>query len=168
MTTAAAVGAVPYPLGSPCDLLFVDAALPASSLGAWLQPDGSWGSYATARVFDLRPYRSVAITMSATALVGGTTPTIQPVIVSLDYPEPTVANAKGEAQGTPTGTIGASGGTQQIQAGDANAVAVAGGSYGGTPLIIPVRLVAAKLGVGASGSPDSITNGRFFFWGFRH
>ncbi len=167
MATAAGIGQVPYPLGSACDLLHVDAALPATAPGNWLQPDGTYGAYATARIFDFREYRSIQVTLSATALVGGTTPTIHPLVMAVDYPEPTVSNAKGESQLTPSGTIGAGGGLQQIVAGDTNAVAVAGGSYGGTPMIAPVRLIAGKLGIGSAGSPTSVTNGRLFVWGFR-
>lgn len=163
----AALGGTLYPPGGAVDLQYFTTALPASALGAWLQSDGTWSSFSTARSFDLRPYSQVYLSMSLSALTGGASPTLSPLIIAVDWIEDTPANAGNLHQITPTTGIAAAGGSQQVYAGNANSVAIAGGSYSANTLFAPGRLLFCRLGITSSGGPTGITNGRLFFWGLR-
>lgn len=168
MASSGVKGGTIYPPGNAADLLWFSSALPATVYGNWLASDDTWGSFASARVFDLRPYRAISLTFGAAALTGGSTPTATPLIIAQDFPEDTLSNLFSLNQITPTNSVAAGGGSLVMNVGDANSVAIAGGTYNGNaPVFAPWRLVAARIGVSQTGTPTGITNGRMFIWGFR-
>jgi hypothetical protein len=148
------------------ELIYRDLAVPTNVDQSWIQPDGTYAAaQATAKIFDLRPFRAICTTFAFTSLSAGTSPRAGLLIDILDDND---ASAFLMQRISPTSLAPNTGGASIIYAGEMNAVAAAGGAYNNIAqiTITPLRINFAYIGPTNTGTPSAVNGGRIHVWGF--